>query len=232
MFSHCITPSIEFPSLAPWYGCSSQLQSPFSNPSPLSASQSAEFISEEDLQKIADHLPHDWQHLGNKLGVQYSVLESFRTAHPTQKAAMEMLKCWQKTKGKAATRKKLKEALEKLGYGRLAKEVFGKQPPQVFMPGAVMRVWGIIFREREFSNIHVSIPVLVYVNQNHFTYIAAVWLTSKYKCILFTLIHVYVHQQHINRVVNSLDHKQLHRLPANSTVQSNSCHLSVSSSTL
>ena len=75
-------------------------------------------------------ITNDWQHLGIKLNVRYSELESLRTEHHKEprKAAMQMLRQWQKAKGKAATRKCLREALESLKYGRLAKEIFGNDP--------------------------------------------------------------------------------------------------------
>ena len=86
----------------------------------------AEFISDEDLSEIAGRILMDWQHLGIKLKVPYSKLESFRTKHhsSSEQAAREMLGYWQATKGKAATRRALREALEGLGYGRLVEEIF------------------------------------------------------------------------------------------------------------
>ena len=86
----------------------------------------AEKIAEGDLLKIAERVPRDWQHLGIKLGVEYSILETLRTTHPSdaRSATMEMFGIWQRTKGKAATRKALKQALLNLKYGRVANEVF------------------------------------------------------------------------------------------------------------
>ena len=83
-------------------------------------------IAEGDLLKIAERVPRDWQHLGIKLGVEYSILENLRTTHPsdTRSAAMEMFGIWQRTKGKHATKKALKTALLELKYGRVANEVF------------------------------------------------------------------------------------------------------------
>ena len=96
------------------------------HPPTTTSTNQAEYISEGDLLKIADRLPRDWQHLGIKLGVEYSVLESLRTKNvfDTRLSTMEMFGIWQRTKGKAATRKSLKEALKSLGYGRVAREVF------------------------------------------------------------------------------------------------------------
>ena len=91
-------------------------------------SSSAIIISDSELMTIAERIPRDWQHLGIKLGVPYSVLESIRKNHAydTRQAAMEMFATWQRSRGDKCTRSALKEALKSLGYGRVAQEVFGR----------------------------------------------------------------------------------------------------------
>ena len=91
-----------------------------------SAAQQAEYISDGDLLKVAERLPRDWQHLGIKLGISYSTLESLQAQYPfdTRMATLTMFGTWQRIKKKEATRKSLKQALISLGYGRVAKEVF------------------------------------------------------------------------------------------------------------
>ena len=85
-----------------------------------------EYISKEDLTRIAEVVPRDWQHLGIKLGVEYTKLEALRTKHPFDStlATLEMFRLWQTKKGKLATRKALKQALIDLKFGLVAREIF------------------------------------------------------------------------------------------------------------
>ena len=78
------------------------------------------------FEKIAERMPRDWFTLGVKLGVESTRLQKLRTKHSFNHvpAALEMFGLWQQTKGRLATRKALKDVLEKMEYGRLAFELF------------------------------------------------------------------------------------------------------------
>lgn len=89
---------------------------------PTSQSETELLFTDEELMSIAEQLPGEWQRLGIKLGLAYSILESVRMKHvldPCQ-AAMEMFSLWQRTKGEQATRSALRQALVSVGYARLA----------------------------------------------------------------------------------------------------------------
>ena len=87
----------------------------------------AEYISHEDLDKIASKVHREWQHLGIKLGL--TMTDGLRDIHYKHrsdpvKATRAMLHTWQKVKKKEATRRALKKALIEQNMGRLANELF------------------------------------------------------------------------------------------------------------
>lgn len=85
-----------------------------------------EYISRNDLNTIAGRITRDWQHLGIKLQVDYSIITELHERNPDngRLAALEMLATWQRMQGEAATRSVLKKALLSLNLGRLAEDVF------------------------------------------------------------------------------------------------------------
>jgi hypothetical protein len=85
-----------------------------------------EHIPSSSFEKIAERMPRDWFTLGVKLGVESTQLQKLRTKYSFDHipAALEMFSLWQQTKGRLATRKTLKDVLEKMKYGRLAYELF------------------------------------------------------------------------------------------------------------
>ena len=96
-----------------YYTCIIVLCFPSAAHVPTSQSETELLFTDEELMSIAEQLPSEWQRLGIKLGLAYSVLESVRMKHVLDpcRAAMEMFSLWQRTKGERATRSALRQAL-------------------------------------------------------------------------------------------------------------------------
>ena len=95
-------------------------------PTPQASRPDLTFTNNE-LMIIAQRIPRDWQNVGIKLGLMYTLLESIRLKHAfdCQQAAMEMFSVWRRSKGDQATRTALKDALMSVGYGRVVQDIFG-----------------------------------------------------------------------------------------------------------
>lgn len=93
---------------------------------PVSNTSGAEYISNADFNTIAGRIKREWRHLGIKLNVDYSIIQELHDQNPNNDrlAARMMLDTWQKTQGKAATRRALKKGLLELNLGRLASDLF------------------------------------------------------------------------------------------------------------
>lgn len=85
-------------------------------------------IPDTTLCEIAAEVTNIWEHLGVKLGVPFSKIQTARSSNPgnLQMAVITMLRMWQTQKGSEATPQALKKALLELKYRRVAMNYFPK----------------------------------------------------------------------------------------------------------